>query len=253
MYQVCQQVEQKNILEFRDKFGPFICREQLKAVKGLGAKTYEQAAGFIRVHSNNTNEGNNMENKSKAPTSKGKSKKKVPTEYLPEPLDMTWIHPESYQITYRVLDKIKVSVKNLGQPDFIHSVKQYLSHNSISDICRQLEAGEPTVKLITDALVRPLSYDIRDEFEKPLFRSGVKSINDLKEGEKVTGKVSNVTHFGAFVDIGVGQNALVHNTKMLIPDNGQRYQLKLGEKIEGKILEVDIKRGRIGLAILQVF
>lgn len=91
------------------------------------------------------------------------------------------------------------------------------------------------------------------EFEKPLFRSGVKSIKDLKAGQKVTGKVTNVTHFGAFVDIGVGQDALVHNTQMSLPDSRQRYPLKLGEKIEGKILDVDRTRGRIGLALLKVF
>ncbi|XP_045167532.2 S1 RNA-binding domain-containing protein 1-like isoform X2 [Mercenaria mercenaria] len=245
----------KKVLEFRDQFGPFICREQLKAVKGLGAKTYEQAAGFIRVHSTSAELGKcaSVDNKAKKEATKGKkSKKKVATEYLCEPLDMTWIHPESYHITYSLLEKVGVSRNELGQPGFIQKVRQFLSCNSITQICSELDTGEPTVKLITDALVRPLSYDLRDEFEKPLFRSGVKSINDLKAGDKVTGKVSNVTHFGAFVDIGVGQNGLVHNTKMSLPGMRQRYQLKLGEKIEGKIIDVDIKRGRIGLELLKV-
>ncbi|KAL4238739.1 nucleic acid binding [Mactra antiquata] len=236
----------KKIVEFRDQFGPFICREQLLSVKGLGAKTYEQAAGFIRIHSKEDSllrckDEVKVEEKIEVKGRKGKTKTVVVSEYTPEPLDRTWIHPESYQLAYKLMKDIDVSVTKIGTPDFINKVKNYISQHDIEVI-----GGEQTstVKLILDALVRPLSYDLRDEFDKPLFKSGVKCMKDLEIGHVITGKVTNMTNFGAFVDIGVERAGLIHIS------NIQRKgfsQLKLGDKVEVKITDVNRDKGRIGL------
>ncbi|XP_052766286.1 S1 RNA-binding domain-containing protein 1-like [Mya arenaria] len=248
----------KKVLEWREKFGPFICREQLMSVKGLGAKTYEQAAGFVRIHTLNPEVYRGTTKNSDAEEKRGKKtkgKRKASVEIQPNPLDMTWIHPESYHLAHKFVELASVTLDDIGQKDFINRVNQYLSQHSVSDVSSQLGCGEPTVNLIADALRRPLTYDLRDEFDKPLFKKSKTDISKLKMNDQVSGKVSNVTHFGAFVDIGVGNSGLVHTSQMFVKDKyGQRsrHSLQIGEMIQATIVKLDLSKGHIGLKLVKV-
>ncbi|XP_052275908.1 S1 RNA-binding domain-containing protein 1-like isoform X2 [Dreissena polymorpha] len=242
----------KKVLEWREKFGPFICREQLLSVKGLGEKTYEQAAGFVRIHSLNNEDFKNL-SPLKAASRKGKGKKKPVAEYKPNPLDMTEIHPESYEAAQKFITMASLSLKDLGQPDFIKKIGHFMSSiKSLEELAGRLSVGVPTVTLIATALQRPLTYDLREGFDKPLFKQNITDMNQLQKGQRVTGKVNNVTHFGAFVDIGVGKDAMVHNSNMRLKDTGRPYSLCVGETIEAEIENKDISKGRIGLRLIRL-
>ncbi|KAK3592935.1 hypothetical protein CHS0354_011735 [Potamilus streckersoni] len=263
----------QKILELREKNGPFTCRQQLMSVTGLGEKSFEQCAGFIRVH----NLGDSFEHQSqddqglvhgratevktemgeqqkgrkrKAATSKSTAKKKKLVSLKPNPLDMTWIHPESYELTYILLDRMKLNLSDLGHMMFVDIVRQYLRNTSLKALSEELESGTHTLKLIFDALVRPLTFDYREGFEKPLFRSSLSSMNDLKAGKHLTGKVTNVTHFGAFVDIGVGTNGLIHTSQMRLHPSSVKQSVELGDKVEVEVISLDSTRNRIGLRLL---
>ncbi|MEA3335902.1 MAG: Tex family protein [Chloroflexota bacterium] len=206
----------RNIVAHRDDHGPFGRRKELLEVKGLGPKAYEQAAGFLRV-----------------PESKN-------------PLDRTAIHPESYHV---VGDLLELAGLNLRMADFASRLQRFQSENDIAELASLLDVGVPTLQDIFGALIRP-GRDPRDALPAPILRRDVLGMEDLKEGMVLTGTVRNVVDFGAFVDIGVKQDGLVHVSQM-----AERYVrnpheiVSVGDVVKVKVLKLDHERGRIGLSM----
>lgn len=206
-----------NIVKKREEEGKFVNRTQLKKIPRLGAKTYEQAIGFLRVID-------------------GK-----------EPLDRTGIHPENYQAVKNLLSKLGFTSADLGS----EALKTTLSSVDIKAIAAELEIGELTLKDILDALVRP-ERDPRDELPAPLLKKDVLKLEDLKEGMELQGTVRNVVDFGAFVDIGVKQDGLVHISKLC--NRFVKHPLDIvsvGDVVTVWVDSVDQQKGRVALTMLQ--
>lgn len=199
-----------NIVAYRDKYGLFDSRAAIKEVAGMGAKSFEQSAGFLRVP-----EGSN-------------------------PLDASAIHPESYNIAKAVLKRagIKSNTPAYGREK---AIVQLTRETSIDALADELGTGTLTLADILEQLVRP-GRDPREDIDPPLLRSDVLSMDDLKVGMILSGTVRNVVDFGAFVDIGVKQDGLLHISK--IP---RGEQLGVGDILAVEILSVDKERGRISL------
>jgi protein Tex len=206
-----------NIVKKREEEGKFVNRTQLKKIPRLGAKTYEQAIGFLRVID-------------------GK-----------EPLDRTGIHPENYQAVKNLLSKLGFKSADLGS----EALKTTLSAVDIKAIAAELEIGELTLKDILDALVRP-ERDPRDELPAPLLKKDVLKLEDLKAGMELQGTVRNVVDFGAFVDIGVKQDGLVHISKL--SNRFVKHPLDIvsvGDVVTVWVDSVDQQKGRVALTMLQ--
>ncbi|MBU8908755.1 Tex family protein [Desertibacillus haloalkaliphilus] len=205
-----------NIVKKREEEGKFSDRKQLKKVPRLGAKTYEQSIGFMRVP-----DGDN-------------------------PLDRTGIHPESYQETMKLLQSVEATLDDIGTD----SVKEKLQGLDVSQRAIELEIGEPTLRDIIDALIRP-GRDPRDDLSKPLLKKDVLKLEDLEKGMELQGTVRNVVDFGAFVDIGVKQDGLVHISKLT-----NRYVkhpmeiVSVGDVVTVWVESVDEKKGRVALTML---
>ncbi len=202
----------KNIVEFRDTNGPFASRSALMGVPRLGEKTFEQAAGFLRV-----NEGDN-------------------------PLDRSSVHPEAYPVVQRILERIGKGIREImGKPEALRG----LSPKEFTDE----RFGEPTVRDILTELEKP-GRDPRPEFKTATFQEGVEDIRDLTPGMVLEGVVTNVAAFGAFVDIGVHQDGLVHISALSSKFVKDPYEVvKAGQIVRVKVMEVDAKRNRIGLSM----
>ncbi len=202
----------KNIVTYRDENGAFKNREQLKNINRMGEKAYQQAAGFLRIMN-----GDN-------------------------PLDASCVHPESYPLVERIIADKKVDIPHIiGNRELLQSVN---ADQYIDDVY-----GLPTIKDILRELEKP-GRDPRPEFKTAQFKEGVEDIKDLHEGMILEGVVSNVTNFGAFVDIGVHQDGLVHISAMtnrFITD--PRAVVKAGDIVKVKVVEVDKERRRIGLSM----
>ncbi len=202
----------KNIVNFRDENGPFKNRKQLKKVPRLGEKAYEQAAGFLRIMS-----GDN-------------------------PLDASAVHPETYPVVNAIIDDTGKSIAELmGQSQFLRSLTAANYTNKTF--------GLPTVTDILQELEKP-GRDPRPEFKSAQFKQGIEKISDLEPGMMLEGVVTNVANFGAFVDIGVHQDGLVHISHLadvFVKDPGD--VVKTGEMVKVKVLEVDIPRKRIALSM----
>lgn len=206
----------ENIVKARAEEGKFASRAQLKKIPRLGAKTYEQAVGFLRI-----------------PGAKN-------------PLDSTGIHPESYKLAEQVLELAGVKKKDVGTP----KVEEALAALSIESLSSQLGVGEVTVRDIVDTLMKP-ARDPRDEFPQPLLKTDVLQMEDLQRGMELQGTVRNVVDFGAFVDIGVKQDGLVHISKLA--NRRVKHPLdvvSLGDIVTVWVEEVDTKKGRISLTML---
>ena len=202
----------QNIVEYRDQNGAFKRRDQLKKVPRLGEKAFEQAAGFLRIH--------NAEN----------------------PLDTSAVHPERYTLVEQMAADLKCSVKELMGNDKMRKSIPLLKYTSET-------VGLPTLNDIMAELAKP-GRDPREQFEAFSFTDGVNSINDLKIGMKVPGIVTNITNFGAFVDIGVHQDGLIHLsqiTNRFIKDANE--VLKVAQKVEVTVTGVDVDRKRISLSM----
>lgn len=205
-----------NIVKKRDEEGKFSKREQLKKIPRLGAKTYEQAIGFLRVI-----DGTN-------------------------PLDRTGIHPESYPEVKRLLSNLGYTINELGSEE----LKSTLSKANIKEIAAELEIGELTLKDIIDALMSP-ERDPRDDLPTPLLKKDVLKLEDLKAGMELQGTVRNVVDFGAFVDIGVKQDGLVHISKL--KRGFVKHPLdvvSVGDVVTVWVDSVDVKKGRVALTML---
>jgi uncharacterized protein len=202
----------RNIVDFRDAHGPFPSREHLRKVPRLGDKTFEQAAGFLRI-----NNGDN-------------------------PLDRSSVHPEAYPLVERMLAKINKHVGDvLGHRDALAG----LSPTEFVDD----RFGLPTVRDILAELEKP-GRDPRPEFKTATFRDGVEKISDLSPGMVLEGVVTNVAAFGAFIDVGVHQDGLVHVSAMSTKFIKDPHEVvKAGQIVKVKVLEVDVKRQRISLTM----
>jgi uncharacterized protein len=202
----------RNIVDYRDSNGPFPSREHLRKVPRLGDKTFEQAAGFLRI--------NNGEN----------------------PLDRSSVHPEAYPVVERMLAKINKHVGEvLGNRDALRG----LSPGEFVDD----RFGLPTVRDILLELEKP-GRDPRPEFKTATFREGVEKVSDLTPGMVLEGVVTNVAAFGAFIDVGVHQDGLVHVSAMSTKFIKDPHEVvKAGQIVKVKVLEVDVKRQRIALTM----
>lgn len=217
------------IINTREKNGPFTNRKQLLNVKGIGAKVFEQCAGFLRVKPVDIDEATFYKQKD---TNK---------------LDRTDIHPESYDTTRKLLKRFKLDVSDIGTRAFINRIKAEINPDNVEKLSTDLNVPKETTQLILESLSEPLNYDLRSALSNtPLFKKGLTDINELKTGTILTGRVENVTHFGAFVDVGVSTNGLIHTSKM----NG--CELALGHRVEVKVINLEIERKRIGLECLRV-
>jgi uncharacterized protein len=202
----------RNIVEFRNQHGPCVSRASLTKVPRLGEKVFEQAAGFLRIHQS------------------------------ANPLDASAVHPESYPIVEQMAHDMGCSVKDLMQSPEIR--KQLDLNRYITD-----RVGIPTLSDIVAELEKP-GRDPRDKFEVFSFTEGVNSISDLKIGMKLPGIVTNVTNFGAFVDIGVHQDGLVHISHLadkFVKDPKEAVTVQ--QKVMATVVEVDLQRKRIGLSM----
>lgn len=209
----------QNIVIYREENGEFTARTQLKKVPRLGPKAYEQTIGFLRVPG-----GKNI-------------------------LDNTGIHPESYSIAKEILTSVQLSEKELGTEEAVEK----LTRLSVEKLAESLSVGEETLADILAGLTQP-GRDMRDEMPAPLLRTDVLSMEDLKPGMELTGTVRNVIDFGAFVDIGVKQDGLVHISKL-----SKKFVkhptdvVSVGDIVTVWIEQVDTKKGRISLTMLSPY
>ncbi|WP_291634994.1 Tex family protein [Clostridium sp.] len=208
----------KNIVAYREENGKFIARKELLKVKRLGAKAYEQCAGFLRV----------MESK--------------------EFLDNTSVHPESYTAAKELLGLLTYSKEDLKSLNF-KDLDERIKDINLNELAEKLEIGVPTLRDIIKEIKKP-GRDPREELPKPILKTGVVQMNHLKPGMKLMGTVRNVSDFGAFVDIGVHQDGLVHISQL--SDKFVKHPLdvvKVGDIVEVSVIEVDEKRKRISLSM----
>ena len=206
----------ENIVKVREENGQFTTRAQLKKIPRLGAKTYEQAIGFLRV-----------------PEAKN-------------PFDATGIHPESYDIAEQILEAAHINKKELGT----QKAEEAIAALNVQELSNTLGIGVVTIQDIVDTLMKP-SRDPRDAFPQPLLKTDVLKMEDLQVGMELQGTVRNVVDFGAFVDIGVKQDGLVHISKL------QKKRIKhplevvaLGDIVTVWVEQIDVNKGRISLTML---
>ncbi len=206
----------ENIVKVREENGQFTTRVQLKKIPRLGAKTYEQAIGFLRIA-----EAKN-------------------------PFDATGIHPESYHLAEQILAEAKIDKKELGTK----KAEEAIAVLDIQQLSEVLEIGVVTIQDIVDTLMKP-SRDPRDAFPQPLLKTDVLKMEDLKVGMELQGTVRNVVDFGAFVDIGVKQDGLVHISKL--QNKRIKHPLEvvaLGDILTVWVEQIDVSKGRISLTML---
>lgn len=206
----------KNVVAYRDENWAFEEKKQIKKVKGLGPKAYEQAIGFLRIK-------------------EGK-----------EPLDATGIHPDHHKATYAFLEgELGIKKKNLKLP--LHM--PHYDESQISAFCDKYELGFETMEDIIKELQRP-GLDPREEIEKPVFKSDVLDIKDVQIGMKLQGVVRNVTDFGAFVDVWLHNDGLVHKSQMADYFVQNPIDVvKVGQTVEVRVLDVDVEREKISLSM----
>jgi uncharacterized protein len=206
----------ENVVQFREERGAFRNRAQLKKVPRLGAKTFQQCAGFLRI-----NDGD-------------------------EPMDASAVHPEAYPVVRRILDQVGDQVgRDIRRLIGDRSVLSRLNPREFADE----RFGEPTVRDIISELEKP-GRDPRPEFKAASFMEGVESLADLKPGMVLEGTVTNVTNFGAFVDVGVHQDGLVHISRLADRFVRDPYEVvSTGQLVKVKVLEVDLARKRVGLSM----
>ncbi|RKD32346.1 Tex family protein [Thermohalobacter berrensis] len=208
----------KNIVKYREEIGKFKSREELLKVSRLGEKTFVQCAGFLRI-----SDGIN-------------------------PLDNTSVHPESYEVALKLIDTLGYEKEDIENGK-LKNIGNMINDINIENLANDLEVGLPTLKDIIGELQKP-GRDPRDEMPKPIFRTDVLKIEDLKPEMILTGTVKNVVDFGAFVDVGLKQDGLVH-----ISNLSDRYiknpmeVVSVGDVVKVRVLDIDIERNRISLSM----
>lgn len=207
----------KNVVKYREENGAFKNRKALLKVPKLGAKTYEQSVGFLRVLN-----GDN-------------------------PLDKTGIHPESYPLTNKILHAVNATSSDIGSD----IMRLKLSQTNVDELAKQLEAGVPTVEDIIKSILQPLR-DPRDDFDSPILKSDVLKLEDLKPGMALQGTVRNVVDFGVFVDCGVKDDGLVHISEL--SKGFVKHPLdvvSVGDIVKVWVKSVDLKRSRLQLTMVE--
>ncbi|WP_434556737.1 Tex family protein [Staphylococcus delphini] len=205
-----------NIVLYREENGAITHHRQLNEVKRLGAKTFEQSIGFLRIVNGQ------------------------------EPLDNTAIHPESYDATYQLLESLELKITDIGTP----VLAKALSTLDIASYATQLNIGVPTLEDIVKSLIAP-NRDPRDDYETPELKSDVLSIEDLSKGMKLNGTVRNVVDFGAFVDIGIKQDGLVHISKLAKKFVKHPMDIvSVGDIVEVWIENIDENKGKVALTMI---
>lgn len=211
----------KNIVKYREENGAFTNREQLKKVAKLGDKAFVQCAGFLRIAG-----GDNI-------------------------LDNTAVHPESYDATEKLLKLFGLKDSDIANNN-VANLPSLIRENGEKKTAEQIGIGEPTLEDITTELLKP-GRDIRDELPKPMLRTDIMEMKDLKEGMVLKGTIRNVIDFGAFVDIGVHQDGLVHISQ--ICDHYIKHpseELSVGQIVDVKVLGVDLEKNRISLTMKNI-
>ncbi|MDO4585932.1 MAG: Tex-like N-terminal domain-containing protein [Planctomycetia bacterium] len=214
------QLTAKRIYEYRIENGPFRKREQLLNVPGFGKATYMHSAGFLKIHDGY------------------------------EPLDTTWIHPESYDLANKILEKLGFSTEDLRSTAKRTELATQIASVDAEALAKEFETGVYTVRDILDQFVRP-GRDPREELPSPIFKKGIMKIEDLSVGMELTGTVLNVVDFGAFVDIGLHESGLIHISHMgdrFVHDSHQC--VTVGDIVKVWVIEVDPVRHRISLSLL---
>ncbi len=210
----------QNIIAYREEKGAFENRSQLHEIEGVGEFRFQQAAGFMRI-----------------PEAKN-------------PLDNTAIHPESYEATEKLCNLFGIDLDNLSTQ--IKVIESKLSNINTTQVAEQIGVGVPTLELIIENLQKP-GRDPRESLKKPILRTDIMKMEDLKEGQKMEGTVRNVVDFGAFVDLGVKQDGMLHISNM--SRTGKRVEdphevVGVGDIISIEIITIDLERGRIGLKLI---
>lgn len=213
----------KNIVKYREENGKFKERKELLKVPKIGKASYEQCAGFIRIP-----DGKN-------------------------PLEITGVHPESYKIAEEILRKIGFVVKDLQDKEKFKQIQEKLSNinseKEIKNLAKELEVGEITLKDIISELMKP-GRDPREEMPKPILRSDVLKFEDLSIGMVLTGTIRNVTDFGAFVDIGVKHDGLVHISEMSDKFVKNPSEIvSVGDVVKAKVIDIDKERQKVKLSM----
>lgn len=211
----------KNIVAYRDEHGCFKDRKELLQVSRLGKSAFIQCAGFLRIKDSS------------------------------DPLDNTSIHPESYELTRRLITRLGYSLDDLRYKVRLELLQQEIKQADASVLAEELAAGEPTVRDIMQCLLRP-GRDPREELPKPLTRKNIVKLSEIMPGSLVRGRIQNVTDFGAFVDFGIKVNGLIHRSEL----SWQYFRhpldvVMVGEIVECLVLSVDEKRNRIALSLKQ--
>jgi uncharacterized protein len=214
------QLVAREVVTFRDKSGPFFSREQLKEIPGLGEKRYTQAAGFLKIP-----EG-------------------------ADPLDATWIHPESYPVARQILVDIGFTPADIRDRAKLEEIRSKFNAFNSGELAVKLGVGEPTVRDILDALARP-GRDPREDLPPPIFKKGVLRLEDITPGMELKGTVLNVVPFGAFVDIGLKESGLVHIRQMANRYIKSPYDVvAVGDVITVWVMEVKPGEKKISLSMI---
>jgi uncharacterized protein len=215
------QLRARNIVEHRARNGPFRNREQLKDIAGIGPTVFTQAAGFLKLSGGD------------------------------QPLDTTWIHPESYPTALKVLDRLGFTGEVLNDRTAREALRAHFAEIDVESISVELGVGVPTVRDIVDNLSRP-GRDPREELPLPIFRKGILKIEDLTEGMELRGTVLNVVDFGAFIDIGLKGSGLVHISEMADHFIRSPHELlAVGDTVTVWVLKVDRERRRVSLTMIR--
>jgi uncharacterized protein len=215
------QMVARDLVEHRKNHGPFQSREQLKLVNGVGEVRFVQAAGFLKIGD------------------------------AGDPLDGTWIHPESYPIARQILADCGFTPEDLRSKQRLDELREKLTGASPDEIASRLNAGAPTVRDILEALARP-GRDPREDLPPPIFKKGVLKLEDLQPGMELKGTVLNVVDFGAFIDIGLKDSGLVHISQMANRYVKSPYDVTaVGDVVTVWVLAVDKERRRVSLTMIQ--
>ncbi len=215
------QLTARRLVDYRKDHGPFTTREQLQQIEGIGPASFTQAAGFLKIRDGE------------------------------EPLDRTWIHPESYGVARRLLEKLECQPDAVRDKEKLNELRAKLALVNVVELARELETGEFTLRDIIEVLSRP-ERDPRDDLPKPIFKKGILKIEDLTSGMELKGTVLNVVDFGAFVDIGLKDSGLVHISQL-----ANRYvknphdMVSVGDVVTVWVMGVDHERKRVSLTMVK--
>ncbi len=208
----------QSIIDYRIKNGSFKNREEIKEVKGIGEKSYEQCIGFLKILESNN------------------------------PLDKTFIHPEEYNKVLKMLKENSLDINNIGTEQF----NERINSLDLDEIGNKYQIGEFTLKDIFQELQKPLR-DIRDDYPTPILKDDILHIEDLKVGMKLEGTVRSIVDFGAFIDIGLKNDGMIHKSKMSTTKISHPLEvLSIGQIVDVYVIEVNLEKNKVALSLLPI-